>query len=78
MNTDDSARRKPGRPKKEGGPDPVRSIRSPDRRWKAAEGTLPTGKTMSDLVNDLLAWHLREPGAKQPKRPPAAPIESKD
>jgi hypothetical protein len=48
---------------------PNRSIRVPDDRWRAAQQSLPDGQTITDLVNALLAWYLREKGAKQPVRP---------
>lgn len=47
---------------------PVRSIRMDEERWARLGGEAgPRGR--SALINDLVAWYLREPGAKQPKRP---------
>jgi hypothetical protein len=54
-----------------------RSIRIPDDRWAAAEKAAEAiGMDRAKLVNALLAHHLREPGAKPPKRPAAGPDES--
>lgn len=46
---------------------PNRSIRVPDERWHAAQQSLAEGETITDLINALLAWHLREKGAKPVK-----------
>ena len=48
-----------------------RSIRVPDERWAAAEPAAVAGgfEDRAKLINALLAWFLREPGARLPKRP---------
>ncbi|MBV8932047.1 MAG: hypothetical protein JOZ47_14020 [Kutzneria sp.] len=49
---------------------PQRAIRVPDHRWIAAgHASTSVGKNRSEIINALLAWYLREPGAKLPKRP---------
>lgn len=73
----ETPKRGPGRPRKDPDevtePVPIRGIRIPDERWAAAErAATATGTNRSQLVNDLLAWHLGEPGAKRPKRPEAS------
>lgn len=57
---------------------PQRAIRVPDERWEATgSAAVVVGANRSEIVNDLLAWWLRERGAKPPKRPPvSAPPEA--
>ncbi|HYS37815.1 MAG TPA: hypothetical protein VEO01_19530 [Pseudonocardiaceae bacterium] len=47
-----------------------RSVRIPDDRWAAAAlAAARAGMDRAKVVNELLAWYVREPGAKLPKRP---------
>jgi hypothetical protein len=63
-------KRKPGRPAT--GTDPTHGVRIPDRRWDAVDAAAKAaGVTRTAVVNALLAWYAREPGAKLPKRPDA-------
>jgi hypothetical protein len=49
---------------------PQRAIRIPDKRWEATERSAKAiGSNRSEVVNDMLAWFVREPNAKLPKRP---------
>jgi hypothetical protein len=49
---------------------PIRSIRIAAATWDVAkERARAEGKTMSELVRELLDWWLRVPGAKLPARP---------
>ena len=49
---------------------PIRSIRIAAATWNVAkEKAREQGKSMSELVRELLDWWLRTPGAKLPKRP---------
>ena len=51
---------------------PNRSVRIPDERWNAVdERAREMGTDRPAVINALLAWFLREPGAKLPKRPDA-------
>lgn len=51
---------------------PVRSIRVGDKRWDRL-GEEYGARNRSAVLNEVIAWLLREPGAKLPKRidPPA-------
>jgi hypothetical protein len=49
---------------------PNHSIRVPKERWdKAAEKAEKAGTDRTKVTNDLLAWYVKEDGAKLPKRP---------
>lgn len=51
---------------------PHRTIRVPTPRWAhAAHTTAALGTDRTAWINDALAWLNREPGSKQPRRPPA-------
>lgn len=65
-----TTKRRPGRPAT--GTDPARGIRIPATRWDAAEkAAAAAGTDRSKVVNAMLAWYLREPGATLPQRPAA-------
>lgn len=54
------------------GETPSQSVRISDARWEAADhGARAVGSDRAKVINQLLAWFNREPGAKLPKRPPA-------
>lgn len=64
-------KRKPGRPKREDGYDPIVCVRVPIGRRDAAKGAAEAlGTDMTTLMNAYLAWLTREPGHKPLKRPP--------
>ncbi|MGH8880608.1 MAG: hypothetical protein ACRD0P_25170 [Stackebrandtia sp.] len=47
-----------------------RSVRVSDERWqRLGEEADRDGVTRSDLLNEFIAWRIREPGARMPKRP---------
>jgi hypothetical protein len=49
-----------------------RSIRIDDADWADAdEATKCMGTDRAKVINQLLHWYLRRPGAKLPERPPA-------
>jgi hypothetical protein len=49
-----------------------RSIRIPDDDWTdLAERAGRVGLDRAKVVNQLVGWYLRRPGAKLPTRPPA-------
>lgn len=52
-------------------PTPGRNIRVPDERWERF-GELVGERGRGEVINAFIAWMNREPGAKQPKRPPVA------
>lgn len=65
----DPAPRKPiGRPPRPGGTDPVRGFRIPNPRYHQFQARAPADH-MSRIVNQLIAWYLREPDARLPERP---------
>ena len=45
-----------------------RSVRIDDPEWDDLEKRAPGGDR-SAVIKELLAWYLRRPGAKLPKRP---------
>lgn len=45
-----------------------RSVRIDDQDWKDLEQRAPDGDR-SAVIKELVAWYLRRPGAKLPKRP---------
>lgn len=45
------------------------AISLPKRLWDML-GALPEVKNRSEVIRVLIAWYLREPGAKLPERPP--------
>jgi hypothetical protein len=50
-----------------------RSVRIPDDTWRAAiVRAKESGTSTGELIRAFLDWWLRKPGAKLPKRPPAA------
>jgi len=50
-----------------------RSVRIEDDDWNDAEqATRRMGTDRAKVINQLLRWYLRRPGAKLPERPPAA------
>lgn len=54
----------------------LRSMRIPDKRWAAIERVAtPQQMDKTALINAVLAWWLREPHARQPKRPAEYPVE---
>lgn len=49
-----------------------RSVRVSDERWqRLGEEADGEGVTRADLLNEFIAWRIREPGARMPKRPSA-------
>lgn len=48
---------------------PIRRIRVSDERWEALEKSVGS-RGRSALINDFIAWHLRERGAKKPPQTP--------
>jgi hypothetical protein len=52
-----------------------RNIRIRDDRWERFGELAPKKPGRSELINDFIAWYVREPGAKLPKRPDATPGE---
>lgn len=49
---------------------PQRAIRVPDERWEAiGRASAAIGTNRSEIINALIAWYLREKGAKPLKRP---------
>lgn len=57
---------------------PIRSIRIAAATWDVAKARArEQGKSMSELIRDLLDWWLRVPGAKLPPRPSAEQVEEK-
>lgn len=52
---------------------PVRSIRLSDERWEALDKAAgDAGTDRVKLIAALVAWYLREKGARLPQRPDAA------
>ena len=51
---------------------PARHMRIPDEEWNDL-GTVAAdqGTDRAALVREFIAWYLRRPGAKLPKRPDA-------
>lgn len=48
-----------------------RSVRIEDADWKDAdEATQRMGTDRAKVINQLLRWYLRRPGATLPERPP--------
>ncbi|MFH9248206.1 hypothetical protein ACH4LK_22590 [Streptomyces lydicus] len=45
-----------------------RSVRIDDQDWEDLQARAPEGDR-SAAIKELLAWYLRRPGAKLPKRP---------
>lgn len=53
---------------------PVRSIRLSDERWDALDQAAQDADTdRVKLIAALVAWYLRERGARLPKRPESVP-----
>jgi hypothetical protein len=51
---------------------PLRPIRIPEEDWTDfAEAAVSQDTDRSALVREFIAWYLRRPGAKMPKRPDA-------
>lgn len=48
---------------------PPRQIRIGDNWEKLDRAAKTLGRTRADIVNELIAWYLREPGVRQPARP---------
>lgn len=48
---------------------PPRQIRIGARWLDFAKAASTVGVTRAAIVNEFIAWYLREPGAKLPKRP---------
>lgn len=49
-----------------------RSVRVSDERWRRlGDEAEAIDATRADLINEFIAWRIREPGARMPKRPPA-------
>lgn len=46
---------------------PVRSVRMSDERWERL-AELYGARNRSNVINEVVAWLLREPGAKLPPR----------
>jgi len=62
------SKRGPGRPAT--GSDPVHSVRMPDEDWDDLEARAETiGLDRAKVINALVRYWLRRPGAKLPKRP---------
>lgn len=58
-------KRAPGRPRREGGPDPVRSVRLGDVWDRAAVKAAANGERMRDVIERLLILYLdATPGQK--------------
>jgi hypothetical protein len=56
---------------------PIRSIRIASATWDRARSLArEQGKTMSELIRELLDWWLRTPGAKLPARPTETPKDN--
>lgn len=47
---------------------PVRSVRIDQDVWDDLEGKVGKGRRAT-IINELLRWYLRKPGAKLPQRP---------
>lgn len=47
---------------------PVRSLRMDDGTWRELGDVVGT-RNRSAVINELVRWYLRKPGAKAPKRP---------
>ena len=47
---------------------PVRSVRMEDELWDDL-GDVVGPRNRAAVINDLVRWYLRKPGAKAPKRP---------
>lgn len=50
---------------------PHRPIRVPKDRWDAF-GLLVGVRSRAKVVNEFIAWYVREPGARLPQRPPVS------
>lgn len=51
-----------------------RSVRVSDEDWADLDTTAAAaGSDRAKIINQLLRWYLRRPGAKLPERPPARP-----
>ncbi|WP_137991236.1 hypothetical protein [Streptomyces vilmorinianum] len=49
---------------------PARQIRLPDELWLDFDPAAKSlGTERASIVRELIAWYLREPGAKLPERP---------
>jgi hypothetical protein len=51
------------------------AVSMPGRHWKRL-GLLVGDRNRSEVMRALLAWYLREPGAKLPERPPRQDLPS--
>ena len=70
ISTMTTPKRKPGRPRREDGYDPVVCVRVPIGRRDAARASAEAnGTDLTTLINAYLAWLTREPGHKPLKRP---------
>lgn len=49
-----------------------RSVRINDEDWEGLAVRAPDGDRAA-VIKQLVAWYLRRPGAKLPKRPPMTP-----
>ncbi len=53
-------------------PTPIRGLRVDDELWRRFdEATQALDTNRSAWLLDAIRWCVREPGAKQPRRPPA-------
>jgi hypothetical protein len=51
-----------------------RSVRVSDDNWQDLGDRTSTADTnRAEVINELIEWYLRRPGAKLPPRPPAPP-----
>lgn len=49
---------------------PRQTIRIDPKLWDPF-GDLAGERTRSQVIREFIAWYIRQPGAKLPKRPPA-------
>lgn len=55
-------------------PSKPRNFRVTDSLWEAAMDTAAAAdENLPDKLREFLAWYTRQPGARQPTRPPARP-----
>jgi hypothetical protein len=52
---------------------PISRFRIDATEWAAFGDAVPEGTDRSAVLRDFIAWYLRRPGAKMPKRPDAPP-----
>jgi hypothetical protein len=51
---------------------PISRFRIDGDEWKAFGEAVPRDTDRSAVLRDFVAWYLRRPGAKMPKRPESA------